>query len=49
MRAVIVTIAAVAVLLLSGFERMDIAAMQITELIVTVPATRGSVAISIFI
>lgn len=46
---VIVTIAAVAVLLFSGVEKIEIIAMQITELMVTVPAIKGSVAISIFI
>ncbi len=45
----IVTIAAVAVLLFSGVERIEMAAMQITELVVTAPAIKGSVAISIFI
>ena len=42
-------IAAVAVLLFSGAERIEMAAMQITELVVTAPAIKGSVAISTFI
>ena len=44
-----VIIAAVAVLLASGVARIAVAAIEITETIVTVPATKGSVAISIFI
>jgi len=44
-----VTIAATAVLLDSGVERIAVAAIEMTEIIVTVPATKGSVAISIFI
>jgi len=48
-RAEIVTIATVAVLLASGVERIAVAAIEMAEIIVTVPATKGSVAISIFI
>ena len=44
-----VTIAAVAVLLASGVERIAVAAIEMTETIVTVPAIKGSVATSIFI
>ena len=47
--AQIVTIAAVAVFLFSGAEKIAVAAIEMTEVIVTVPVTKGSVAISIFI